>query len=195
MFQWNRSAWSLQRDVGSTLLRTIFELLFQEFSYEPVGLLRRGGRVPKSLFFEKPNETMSFFRNAFQSTLLKHPGEVLFLFCAMQTFSKFKNASELSWEKVLLIRVLQKEQIMRHGWSVALTYCYRLYNISAFSNRHAVMRKLLVWQQKRKFGTVANISLTWKYNLIYLFIADTKSIVWTHTLCRTQVDKNRQYRT
>ena len=31
--------------------------------------------------------------------------------------------------------------------------------------------------------------------LIYLFIADTKSIVWTHTLCRTQVDKNRQYRT
>ena len=32
-------------------------------------------------------------------------------------------------------------------------------------------------------------------NLIYLFIADTKSIVWTHTLCRTQVDKNKQYRT
>jgi len=26
-------------------------------------------------------------------------------------------------------------------------------------------------------------------------LADTKSIVWTHTLCRTQVDKNRQYRT
>jgi len=34
-----------------------------------------------------------------------------------------------------------------------------------------------------------------KFNLIYLFIADKKSIVWTHTLCRTQVDKNRQYRT
>jgi len=31
--------------------------------------------------------------------------------------------------------------------------------------------------------------------LIYLFIADTKSIVWTHTLCRTQVGKNWQYRT
>jgi len=28
-----------------------------------------------------------------------------------------------------------------------------------------------------------------------LFIADTKSIVLTHTLCRTQFDKNRQYRT
>jgi len=27
------------------------------------------------------------------------------------------------------------------------------------------------------------------FNLIYLFIADTKSIVWTHTLCRTQVDE------
>ena len=28
---------------------------------------------------------MSFFRNAFQSTLLKHAGEV-FLFCVMETF-------------------------------------------------------------------------------------------------------------
>jgi len=28
-----------------------------------------------------------------------------------------------------------------------------------------------------------------------LFIADTKSIAWRHTLCRTQVDKNRQNRT
>jgi len=33
------------------------------------------------------------------------------------------------------------------------------------------------------------------FNLIHLFIADTKCIVWTHTLCRTQVDKNRRYRT
>jgi len=36
-------------------------------------------------------------------------------------FFKFKNASELSWGKVLLIRVLYREQIMRHGWSVTLT--------------------------------------------------------------------------
>jgi len=35
-----------------------------------------------------------------------------------------------------------------------------LYGLSAFSNRHAVLRKFLVWQQKRKFGTVVNISLT-----------------------------------
>jgi len=62
---------------------------------KPIGLFKRVGRVPKSFFFEKPNKTMSFFRNAFQSTLLKHTGEV-FLFCVMQTFFKFKHASELS---------------------------------------------------------------------------------------------------
>jgi len=28
---------------------------------KPIGLFKRGGRVPKSFFFEKPNETMSFF--------------------------------------------------------------------------------------------------------------------------------------
>jgi len=57
---------------------------------KPVGLFKRGGRVPKSFFFEKPNETMSFFRSAFQSTLLKHAGEVLFLFWVMQTFLSSK---------------------------------------------------------------------------------------------------------
>ena len=44
-----------------------------------------------------------------------------------------------------------------------MTYCYGLYGLSAFSNRLAVLRKLLVWQQKRKFGTIVNISLTKKY--------------------------------
>jgi len=39
-------------------------------------------------------------------------------------------------------------------------YCYRLYVLSTFSNRHAVLRKLLVWQEKRKFGTVVKISST-----------------------------------
>jgi len=46
---------------------------------KPIGLFRRGGRVPKSFFFEKPNKTTSFFRIAFQSTLLKHAGEVFFV--------------------------------------------------------------------------------------------------------------------
>jgi len=46
---------------------------------KPIGLFKRGGRVPKSFFFEKPNETMSFFRSAFQSTLLKHVGEDIFV--------------------------------------------------------------------------------------------------------------------
>ena len=48
---------------------------------KPIGSFKRGGRVPKSFFFEKPNKTMSFFRSAFQSTLLKHAGEVFF-FCS-----------------------------------------------------------------------------------------------------------------
>jgi len=62
---------------------------------KPIGLFKRGGRVPKSFFFEKPNKTMSFFRGTFQSTLLKHAGEVFLVLCNADFF-KFKNASELS---------------------------------------------------------------------------------------------------
>jgi len=47
---------------------------------KPTGLFKRGGIVPKSFVFEKPNKTVSFFRSAFQSTLLKHAGE--FFFCS-----------------------------------------------------------------------------------------------------------------
>ena len=118
--QWNRSAKSLKREAGSTLLRTIFELFFQEFCYKPIGLFKRGGRVPKTFFFEKPDETMSLFRSAIQSTLLKHAGEVFFVL-GNADFFKFINVSELFWGKVLLIRVLYREQIMCHGWSVTLT--------------------------------------------------------------------------
>ena len=46
---------------------------------KPIGLFKRIGRVPKGSFFEKPNETMSFFRSAFQSTLLKNAGEFFFV--------------------------------------------------------------------------------------------------------------------
>ena len=81
---------------------------------KPIGLFKRGRRVPKSFFFEKSNETMSSFRSAFQSTLLKHASEVFFVL-GNAYFFQFKNASELSWGKVLLIRVLYREQIMRHG--------------------------------------------------------------------------------
>jgi len=62
---------------------------------KPIGLFKRGGKVPKSFFFEKPNKTMSFFRSAVQSTLLKHAGEV-FLVLRNADFFKFKNSSELS---------------------------------------------------------------------------------------------------
>ena len=61
---------------------------------KPIGLFKRVGRVPKSLFFEKPNGTMSFLQSAFQITLLKHTGEVFFVL-GNADFVKFKNASEL----------------------------------------------------------------------------------------------------
>jgi len=60
---------------------------------KPIGLFRRGGRVPKSFFFEKPNKTMSFFRSAFQSTLLKHAGEDFFVL-RNANFLKFKKRLE-----------------------------------------------------------------------------------------------------
>jgi len=46
---------------------------------KPIGFFKRGGRVPKSFFFEKPDETISFLGSAFQSTLLKHAAEVFFV--------------------------------------------------------------------------------------------------------------------
>ena len=48
---------------------------------KPIGLFKRR--------FEKPNKTMSFFRSAFQSTLLKQTGEV-FLFCVMNSLTWFR---------------------------------------------------------------------------------------------------------
>jgi len=34
---------------------------------KPIGLFKRGGRVPKSFCFEKPNEIMSFFEVLFKA--------------------------------------------------------------------------------------------------------------------------------
>ena len=122
---------------------------------KPIGLFKRGGRVPKSFFFEKPNKTMCLFRCAFQSTLLKHIGEVFFVLRNAHFF--YVHKCRLFYvQKVLLPRVWYREQIMRHCWSVTLMYCYRLFGLSAFSNRHAVLRKIQVWWQKWKFGTVVN---------------------------------------
>ena len=97
-------------------LSTVFS---ESFVMKPIGLFKRGGRVSKSFFFEKPNETMSCFRSSFQSTVLEHAGEVS-LFWVMQTFLSSKMPRN-SRGKVLLIRVLYREQIMRHVWSVTLT--------------------------------------------------------------------------
>ena len=99
---------------------------------------------------------------------------------------KFKNASELSWGKVLFIRVLYREQIMRHGWSVTLTNCYRLFGLSAFSNRHAVLRKLLsvaaeteIWNScEYQFNVkIWKLWKTWKYKS--LTIKNSKSRNYT----------------
>ena len=67
----------------------------KSFVTKPIGSFKGGGRVAKSLFFEKPNETMSFFRSAFQSSLLRHAGDVFFVL-GNADFFKFKNASVLS---------------------------------------------------------------------------------------------------
>jgi len=56
-------------------LWTVFS---KSFVMKPIGLFKRGRRMPKSFFFEKPNETISSFQSAFQSTLLQHVGEVFF---------------------------------------------------------------------------------------------------------------------
>jgi len=50
----------------------LWTIVSKSFVMKPRGLFKRGGRAPKSFFFEKPNKTMSFFRSNFQSTLLKH---------------------------------------------------------------------------------------------------------------------------
>ena len=131
----------------------------KSFVMKPIGLFKRGGRVPKKFLFWEARWNHVFFRSAYQITLLKHVGEIFFVL-RNADFLSSKNASELSWEKVFLKRVLHRKQIIRHGWSVTLTYCHGLYGLSTFSNGHSVLRKHWVWQQKRKFGTVVNISLT-----------------------------------
>jgi len=99
----------------------LWNVFSKSFVMKPIGLFRRGGRVPKSFFFEKPNETMSSFRSVFKAlcynTLVKF---FLFLFKVMQTFLSSKMPRN-SRGKVFFIRVLYREQIMRHGWSVTLT--------------------------------------------------------------------------
>jgi len=59
---------------------------------KPIGLFKRGGRVPNSFFFEKPNETM-FFRSAFHADFL---GSIIPLnsleekFCSLEFYSESK---------------------------------------------------------------------------------------------------------
>jgi len=97
--------------------------------------------VPNVSLFEKPNETMSFFRSAFQSTLLKHAGEFFFVL-RNADFSR----SKMPWNS-LRKSFAHKSFIQRannSSWLISyfdVAYCYRLYGLSAFSNRHAVLQK------------------------------------------------------
>ena len=59
------------RGYGSSFLRIIFELFFQEFSYETHRLIQKRWESAKKFFLRNP----CLF---FESTLLKHVGEVSF---------------------------------------------------------------------------------------------------------------------
>jgi len=39
----------------------------RRFTMKPIGIFKRGGRVPKCFFFEKPNKTMFFFEVLFKA--------------------------------------------------------------------------------------------------------------------------------
>ena len=83
--------------------------------------------VPKSFFFEKPNKTMSFYRNAFQSTLLKHAGKVFFVL-RNADFFKLKNASELSWLRKSFVHKSFTQRANNASWLISyfdMAYCYR----------------------------------------------------------------------
>ena len=135
----------------------------RNFVMKPIGLFKRGGGVPKSFYFEKPIETMSSFWSAFQSTLLQHAGEVFFVL-GNTDFFKLKNASELTrkcFAHRSFIQGANNASWLINHFDVA--YCYRIYSLSASSDRHAVLWKFYVCWQKRKFGTVVNIRLTQKF--------------------------------
>jgi len=81
---------------------------------KPIDLFKSGGRVPKSFFFEKPNETMSFFRSAFQSTLVKHTGEVFFVLGNADFFQVKKCLGTLLRKRFAYKSFIQRAN-MRHG--------------------------------------------------------------------------------
>ena len=96
----------------STVLQAV--LLWKPYSKDvrecqQVSVIR--SQTKRGLFFEV------LFKAVSKNTL------VSFFVLRNADFVKFRNASELSWEKVLLIRVLYREQVMRHGWSATVTCC------------------------------------------------------------------------
>ena len=79
-------------------------------------------RTNKFLFWEdKENEIFSL--KFFSKQSVKTRWWVVFFVLRNADFVKFRNASEHSWEKILLIRVRYREKAMRHGWSATMTCC------------------------------------------------------------------------
>jgi len=72
---------------------------------------------------------------------------------------------------------------------------FALYSLESFYFSSALFQCLLLFTIKCMYQirqTLKCVASHHFFNLIYVLWADTKSIVWTHTLWRTQVDKNRQ---
>jgi len=85
---------------------------------------------------------MSFFRSAFQSTLLKQDDEVFFVL-RNADFFKFKKRLGTFLRKGFAHKSSTK-RANNASWLISdfdVAYCYRLYGLSAISNRHAVLRK------------------------------------------------------
>ena len=102
--------------LGSTFLRTIFELFFQEFCTETYRLIQKRWKSAKKFLFWEVKWKHVFFAKCFSKHCVKTRWWSFF-FLSNADFFKFKNASELSWGKVSLIRVVYRDQIMHHGWS------------------------------------------------------------------------------
>jgi len=96
--------------------------VFPGVCYEIHRLIQKRWESSTKFLFWEAKWNHVFFSKCFSKYPLKTCWWIFFI--QRNADFKLKNASELSWGKVLLIRLLCREQIMRHGWSVTLTYCY-----------------------------------------------------------------------
>jgi len=86
---------------------------------------------------------MSSFRSVFKALCYNTLVKFFFFFIQGNAdFFKFKNASELTRKSFFHKSFIQRAN--NASWLIShfdVAYCYALYGLSAFSNRHAVLRK------------------------------------------------------